>query len=93
MEQLPRSKADPVALVFAMESIPNKSVHFSFNQKDGKKINVRIPATQLSGLIESLLGIRDSLEESGLETGRGSILIPAAPYGFFENTDDKNPAV
>lgn len=87
MEQLPISKAQPASLMFAESSIPNQSVHFSFNQKGLKKLNCRIPAIQLSAMIENLKQVQECLEESGVDTGRGNLVIPAAPYGFFDQTE------
>ena len=85
MSKWPESKAEPVALFFAETSVPNKSVHFSFqrrNSKDGP-LNCRIPARQLNAMIENLKRVQETLEENGIDTGRDCSLVPAAPYGFF----------
>ena len=87
MSELPTSKAEPVALLFAETSVPNKSVHFSFQRKNSKDgaLNCRIPARQLNAMIENLKRVQEAMESDGVDTGRDcSVLVPAAPYGFFE---------
>lgn len=83
MENYPKSFAQPVSLSFAESSIPNQSVHFSMQKKGGSTLNFRIPATQLSALITNLERVREVMEDSGVDTGRGNTLVPAAPYLFF----------
>lgn len=69
--------------MFADGSVNNKSVHFSFQQKGDDPLNCRIPANQLSAMIKNLEHIREVMEHEGINTGRGNLLVPAAPYQFF----------
>lgn len=79
-----KSTAKAVSLLFAESSPENESVHFSFQRKDIKPLNLRIPANQLGALIQNLQRVQERLEENGIDTGADEILVPAAPYNFFK---------
>jgi hypothetical protein len=79
-----RSTAQPVSALFARCSPENKSVHFSFNGAKSK-INLRIPANQLSGLINNLVTVKDKMEQNGDDVGSDNdFIIPCHPHDWFK---------